>query len=95
MLYLILGTPKDPLIFFFGLTRINIWDFVWISTLARIPSVVTSTGAGEQATKQNFLASVIIFAVTGALAIIGMLFYRKLLNHRKTKKDKKLDEKEG
>ncbi len=95
LLYLIPGAPKDPLIFFFGLTKISVVDFVWISTLARIPSIVTSTVAGEQATKQNFLATLIIFAVTGALAIIGMLLYRKLLNHRKTKKDKKINEKEG
>lgn len=95
LLYLIPGTPKDPLIFFFGLTKISVVDFVWIQTIARIPSVVTSAIAGEQATKQNFLASVIIFAVTGALAFVGMLGYRKLINHRKAKKDKKINKKEG
>ena len=95
LLYLIPGTPKDPLIFFFGLTKISILDFVWIQTIARIPSIVTSAIAGEQATKQNFLASVIIFAITGTLAVAGMLGYRMLINHRKTKKDKKINNKEG
>ena len=47
LLYLIPGTPKDPLIFFFGLTKIKISNFVVISTLARIPSIVTSTIGGE------------------------------------------------
>ncbi len=81
-LYLIPGTPKDPLIFFFGLTKISVWDFVWIQTLARIPSVVTSAIAGDQATKQNFLVTIIIFAVTGILTLIGMFFYRKIVAHR-------------
>lgn len=86
-LYLIPGTPKDPLIFFFGLTKIKILDFILIQTVARIPSVVTSAIAGEQATKQNFLVSIIIFAVMGVLALIGMLSYRKLLEHRNEKKE--------
>ncbi len=89
-LYLFPGTPKDPLIFFFGLTKISIWDFVWIQTIARIPSIVTSTIAGEQATKQNFLVSIIIFAITGVLAIVGMFLYRKILSHRNNKKQEKI-----
>lgn len=88
LLYLIPGTPKDPLIFFFGLTKISIWDFIWIQTLARIPSVVTSTIAGEQVTKQNFLVSIIIFAVTGVLALIGMFLYRKIVSHKNNHKEK-------
>lgn len=88
LLYLIPGTPKDPLIFFFGLTKISIWDFIWIQTLARIPSVVTSTIAGEQVTKQNFLVSIMIFAVTGVLALIGMFLYRKIVSHKNNHKEK-------
>ncbi len=87
LLYLIPGTPKDPLIFFFGLTKINIWDFVWIQMIARIPSIVTSAIAGEQATKQNFLATTLIFVITGALALVGIFFYRKILLHRDHKKE--------
>lgn len=82
LLYLIPGTPKDPLIFFFGLTKIRIWDFVWIQMIARIPTIVTSAIAGEQATKQNFLVTIIIFVITGALALAGIFFYRKILLHR-------------
>ena len=89
LLYLIPGTPKDPLIFFFGLTKINIWDFVWIQMVARIPSIVSSAIAGEQATKQNFLVTIIIFAITGALALVGIFFYRKLISFREHKKENK------
>lgn len=89
LLYLIPGTPKDPLIFFFGLTKISVFDFVWIQTVARIPSIVTSTIAGEQATKQNFGTAIIIFVITGVLALVGMLFYRKLLERKQKKKEEK------
>lgn len=86
--YLIPGTPKDALIFFFGLTRISIWDFLWIQTLARIPSIITSTVAGHLATNQQFTASVIIFAVTGVCALLGMLVYRKILSSKQSSEEK-------
>ncbi len=87
LLYLIPGTPKDPLIFFFGLTKIKIWDFVWIQMIARIPSIVTSAIAGDQATKQNFGVTIWIFVIMGALALVGIFFYRKILLRREHKKE--------
>ncbi len=95
LLYLIPGTPKDPLIFFFGLTKISVWDFVWISTLARIPSIITSTIAGEQATKENFWTTAIILVITGILALIGMFFYKKIVSQRQSKKEKQTTENKG
>lgn len=86
LLFLIPGTPKDPLIFFFGLTRIKIKDFVIIQTIARIPTVVSSTVAGQFAVEENFLASLIIFIITGLLALCGMFFYRKILIRKDSKK---------
>lgn len=87
LLYLIPGTPKDPLIFFFGLTKIRIWDFVWIQMIARIPSIVTSAIAGDQATKQNFGVTVWIFVIMGVLALMGIFFYRKVLLRREQRKE--------
>ncbi len=92
LLYLIPGTPKDPLIFFFGLTKISIFDFVWIQTIARIPSIVTSAVAGEQATKQNFTVTIIIFVVTGLMALAGMLSYRKILSDKQNKNKTNINE---
>ncbi len=89
LLYLIPGTPKDPLIFFFGLTKISVLDFVVLQTIARIPSVVSSTVGGKFLVDGNFFGAIIIYAITGALALIGLLFYNKILKLLSEKKEHK------
>ena len=89
LLYLIPGTPKDPLIFFFGLTRMNISTFIVISTIARIPSVVTSTIGGDFIVKQNYLGAILMFAITGAVSVIGILAYGKIISRLKERSKNK------
>jgi uncharacterized membrane protein YdjX (TVP38/TMEM64 family) len=88
ILYMIPGTPKDPLIFFFGLTKIKISNFVVISTIARIPSIVTSTIGGEFLVNKNYLGAILIFAITGAVSVIGLLLYKKILEKLKSRSEK-------
>ena len=83
LLYLIPGTPKDSLVFFFGLTKIRTRDFLWIQAIARLPSIVSSTIAGDMATNQQYLATIIIFAVTALFAVVGLIIYRKTVAKRK------------
>jgi uncharacterized membrane protein YdjX (TVP38/TMEM64 family) len=82
------GTPKDPLIFFFGLTKIKISNFVVISTIARIPSIVTSTIGGEFLVDKNYLGAILIFAITGAVSVIGLLLYKTILTKLKSRSEK-------
>ncbi len=90
LLYLIPGTPKDSLVFFFGLTKIRTRDFLWIQAIARIPSIITSTIAGDMATEQRYTATILIFALTGIFALIGMLLYR-----RTVRKKQEINENQG
>ena len=46
LLFFIPGTPKDLLTYFAGLTRIKLHEFLIISMIARIPSLVSSTIGG-------------------------------------------------
>ena len=93
LLYLIPGTPKDPLIFFFGLTKMRTIDFVIISTIARIPSVVSSTIGGKFIVEQNYLAAILVFAVTGIFSLVGLLMYKKILKIMSEHKEQKEIEK--
>ena len=57
---------------------------------ARIPSVVSSTIGGDFFGEGKYLEGIILFAVTGAISIIGIIIYNKLLkkyHERKAKKD--------
>ena len=46
IIYLIPGTPKDVVTYLIGITDYNIWKFLIITGIARIPSIITSTVCG-------------------------------------------------
>lgn len=75
ILYFLPGTPKDILTYFAGLTEINPTFFLLICTLGRIPSVITSTMVGSALVESKYKTSIIIFAITGVLAIVGYFVY--------------------
>ena len=87
ILYLFPGTPKDPLIFFFGLTRIKLSSFLIISSIARIPSVVTSTISGHYVSKQEYGKAALIFIITALISLVCLILYKRVLaflaNHGK------------
>lgn len=89
VLYFLPGTPKDILTYFAGLTKINPTVFLLICTFGRIPSVITSTMAGSALVESNYKTTLLIFAVTGALALVGYLIYYLCSKPRKAKAIKK------
>lgn len=92
ILYVLPGTPKDPLIFFFGLTRIGIIEFTVISTLARIPSVITSTVGGKLFIDGHLIGAVIVIAVTAVISLAGMILYQRILRRIRNRKSINHDE---
>lgn len=77
ILFLIPGTPKDLLVYVVGLTPLPLPAFLWISTLARIPSVVSSTVTGSLVHGNRFLAAVITYGVTLVISILCVYWYRR------------------
>ncbi len=72
LLFFIPGTPKDVLTYFAPFTGIDYLRFILLSTFARIPSVVSSTFAGASLSEGAFIKTVIIFAVTGVVGLLGI-----------------------
>lgn len=85
ILFFIPGTPKDVLTYFVGFTGIPLKRFIILSTLARIPSVVTSTWAGATISEGDFLKTAIIFGITGILGIAGIIINNKITASKKSK----------
>lgn len=85
-LFFIPGTPKDLLTYFVGLTRIKLHEFLTISLIARIPSLVSSTIGGNLIQQKSYGGAVWIFAITGAISLAGMLLYNRILLFRSRKK---------
>lgn len=80
------GTPKDLLSYFVGLTKMKLSEWLIISSIARIPSIVTSTLGGSALAQQDYLFAIIVFAVTAAISIAGILIYNKISRRRAEKK---------
>lgn len=76
------GTPKDLLSYFAGLTDMKLRTWLLIATVARIPSVITSTIGGSALGSEQYLFAIIAFAATLALSGIGLLIYRKIQSVR-------------
>ena len=82
LLFFIPGTPKDLLTYFVGLTPVRLRTFLLISTIARLPSVVSSTVGGHALGTQQYILAIIVFLVTGVLSLCGMILYQKWMKHK-------------
>ena len=76
--FLIPGTPKDLLTYVAGLGTSSVGRIVALTTVGRIPSVITSTLAAGAFGDGNYLGAAAIAVLTLALACIGVVEYRKL-----------------
>lgn len=77
ILFLIPGTPKDVMVYALGLTPMSVLQGMTLTTLARIPSIITSTLSGHVLGEEQYLASIIIYGLTGVASLAAILIYRK------------------
>ena len=83
LLYFIPGTPKDLLTYFAGLTDIQLREFLVLSLVARIPSVLSSTFGGHMLGRENYLGAALLYGITGIVSICGILIYNAIVKKRK------------
>lgn len=73
ILFLIPGTPKDLLTYLSGLLPIKMSRFVLLSTIARIPSIVTSTIAGANIAVGDWRKAIILYILI--VVIVAIVLY--------------------
>ncbi|MDJ1650023.1 MULTISPECIES: TVP38/TMEM64 family protein [Gordonibacter] len=78
VVFLIPGTPKDVLTYAAALTDCPWWRIATITTVGRIPSVVSSTLAAGFAANGDWALAAVTLAVTVVLAVAGGLAYAAL-----------------
>lgn len=93
LLFTIPGTPKDLLTYIIALTDINPYKFYLISTIGRIPSVITSTFAGATLGKGKPITAIIIFLATSLLSVGGMLINNRITESRQKKSQEREEKK--
>lgn len=82
VLFLIPGTPKDLLTYIAGLTPIRMSDFLILSTVARLPSLITSIVGGSALGDGEYFTAAIVFAVTASISLLGLFVYSKIKQHK-------------
>lgn len=85
--FLVPGTPKDLLCYFAGLTPMRLGVWLLISSVARFPSVITSTVGGNALGIGNFTFAVIVFGITLALSGAGLVIYNAVVKRRARETD--------
>ncbi len=76
------GTPKDLISYFIGLTDMKLYEWLIISTIARIPSIITSTVGGSALAEKNYKFAVIVFVIAAIISITGIIIYNKIQTKR-------------
>lgn len=76
LIFMLPGSPKDLLCYFAGLTNIRWSTWLIISSVGRIPSVITSTVGASALGDKNYTFAIIVFAATLAISGAGLLIYK-------------------
>lgn len=81
ILFFIPGTPKDMLTYIVGASDLKLSRFLVISSLARIPSIITSTMVGATMRQGQWEISIAIFLVTGILGLVGLHYKDRAIEY--------------
>lgn len=76
IIFLIPGTPKDIITYFIPLTNMKLSTFLLITSVARIPSVITSSISGNAIGMEQYEVSLLVFGITAIVSIIGLYYYK-------------------
>jgi len=79
LLFFIPGIPKDIFIYLVPFLPIKFVSFLIISSIARIPTILSSTIVGSSLVNGNYLTSIIIFGIFAILGTLGILFHDKII----------------
>jgi len=85
VVYLVVGLPVDTATYFAPTLKIKFGKFLLLSTLARIPKIISSTIVGHYLVEDNLLVSLIVFFGTALLSVIAVIIFR-FVSRRKQQK---------
>ena len=82
LLFIIPGTPKDLLCYFGGLADYDLLPLILITTIGRIPSIITSTFPANALSERKYTFAIIVYVITGIISILGYLYYKKRISDK-------------
>lgn len=79
LIFFIPGTPKDIITYFVGLTDIKLCHWLLICSVAKLPSIITSTVSGGALGQQRYVTAIVFLLITALVSIIGIYIYKRVL----------------
>lgn len=79
--YLVPATPKDIMTYIYATANNNLTEFFIITTICRIPSIITSTICGSQLEQHNIKIAAAVFIATAFVSVVCTLLYKKYNSH--------------
>lgn len=83
ILFIIPGTPKDLLCYVAGLSDYDLIPLIIVTSIGRIPSIVTSTITSDAISNENYLFAIIVYGSTILISSICLIVYNKITQNRK------------
>lgn len=93
-IFLIPGIPKDIFIYFIPFTKIKLSKFILVSSIARIPSILSSTFVGAAVFDENYIVAMIVMGLIFIFSVLGLIFNKKIYEWLNTIKQKRKNKKE-
>lgn len=87
IIYLIPGLPKDIITYCVPFLPISFTSFIAVTSVARIPSIISSTYSSHSILNNNYIIPLIVISIFVILAILGFIFKDKIIKHIKNKND--------
>lgn len=75
LLFILPGTPKDLLCYFAGLTKYDLFPLLVVTTIGRIPAIVTSTITGGAFGDKEYIFAFIVCGITFLISLVSLKIY--------------------
>ena len=79
VIFMIPGSPKDVMTYLANLTGMSLRQWLVLTTIGRIPSIVTSTYLAGSLKDGNIVLALMILVVTIILVTGGAIYYQKII----------------
>lgn len=82
LLFVIPGTPKDLMAYAAGLTPLPLKNWIVITMIARLPSIVTSTFGGHALSTHQYGTAAMIFIIGTLFSVVVYVVYERFKRER-------------
>ena len=90
IIFILPGTPKDLLCYIGGLCNYDLIPLIIVTSIGRIPSIITSTIPGDAVGDKKYALAAIIYSLSILVCIVGLIIYNRIINNSKEENNNKV-----